>query len=213
MSTRRDEITEVARGIFASRGFRNTTMRDIADGCDLLAGSLYSHFKSKNEILQLILDPFFSHLIPVQEKAAAQGGTGADRLEAMIRGVFPVLFEYGEEMAILHYNWFEMVGVDEFHDILAQSRYTLVLWSQVINAGIEDGSLRAEIDADVTVRVVTSSLHGLIDPKRYESLPSPVSATGFDGLVDEFVTTMMHGLDQNSFSTSSSQHSRISSKK
>ena len=134
-------------------------------------------------------------------------------LEAMIRGVFPVLFDYGEEMAILHYNWFEMVGVDEFHDILAQSRYTLVLWSQVINAGIEDGSLRAEIDADVTVRVVTSSLHGLIDPKRYESLPSPVSATGFDGLVDEFVTTMMHGLDQNSFSTSSSQHSRISSKK
>ena len=56
-------------------------MRDIADACGLLAGSLYSHFKSKSEILQLILDPFYDQLIPAQEAAAALEGTGVAQTE------------------------------------------------------------------------------------------------------------------------------------
>src|ERR1019366_7262530 len=84
LSPRRNEIVSIARAIFASRGFKNTSMRDIADACGLLAGSLYSHFKSKSEILQLIVDPFYDQLIPAQEAAAALDGTGAAQTEDML---------------------------------------------------------------------------------------------------------------------------------
>lgn len=209
MPNRREEIINIAREIFASGGFRSTTMRDIADACGLLAGSLYSHFKSKNEILQLILTPFYDRLIPAQEEASRIPGSGAERVEAMIRAVFPILFEYGEEMTIMHYNWFDLVTIDEFEPLMERSQYALVLWSEAINDGIQDGSMRRGVDADIAVRALTSSMFGVIDPKRYESLPSPVSKTGFDGLQEEFISLIMSGMGA---SRMSEGHTLIASK-
>jgi AcrR family transcriptional regulator len=169
-------------------------MRDIADACGLLAGSLYSHFKSKSEILQLILDPFYDQLIPAQEAAAALEGTGVAQTEEMLRLVFRVLAAYNEEMTIIHYDWQDLLGMAEFADILDRSNYALELWHRVIVAGIADGTLRPEIDSEVTVRVITSSLHGVLDRKRYGARPNPLTEVGLDGLVDEFVLMMVSGL-------------------
>jgi AcrR family transcriptional regulator len=169
-------------------------MRDIADACGLLAGSLYSHFKSKSEILQLILDPFYDQLIPAQEAAAALEGTGAAQTEDMLRRVFRVLAAYNEEMTIIHYDWQDLLGMAEIAGILDRSNYALELWHRVIVAGIADGTLRPEIDSEVTVRVITSSLHGVLDRKRYGARPNPLTEVGLDGLVDEFVLMMVSGL-------------------
>jgi len=194
LSTRRNEIVSIARAIFASRGFKNTSMRDIADACGLLAGSLYSHFKSKSEILQLIVDPFYDQLIPAQEAAAALDGTGAAQTEDMLRRVFRVLAAYNEEMTIIHYDWPDLLGMADLADILDRSNYALELWHRVIVAGIADGTLRPEIDSEVTVRVITSSLHGVLDRKRYGARPNPLTEVDFDLLVDEFVLMMVSGL-------------------
>jgi TetR/AcrR family transcriptional regulator, cholesterol catabolism regulator len=169
-------------------------MRDIADACGLLAGSLYSHFKSKSEILELVIGPFYDQLVPAQEAAAAMPGTGAERTEEMLRRVFKVLAACNDEMTIIHYDWQDLLEVEDFSDIRDRSNYMLELWYQVIAAGIEDGTLRPEIDPEITVRIVTSSLHGLLDRKRYGARPSPLAVAGFDDLVEEFVLLMVCGL-------------------
>ena len=46
-NSRRDELLELAATMFAERGLRATTVRDIADGAGILSGSLYHHFASK----------------------------------------------------------------------------------------------------------------------------------------------------------------------
>ena len=47
MATRREELLQIAGALFAQRGFKNTTVRDIADAAGILSGSLYHHFDSK----------------------------------------------------------------------------------------------------------------------------------------------------------------------
>ena len=47
---RRREILEAAAGLFGERGYKNTSIRDIADAVGLLSGSLYYHIKSKEEL-------------------------------------------------------------------------------------------------------------------------------------------------------------------
>ncbi len=192
--SRRDEIVSNARTIFSSKGYRNTSMRDIADACGLLAGSLYSHFKSKAEILQLIIDPFYDQLIPAQEAAALSPGTGAARTEEMLRRALRVLASCAEEMTIIHYDWQDLVDVAEFEEIRERSNYALELWHQVIVAGVDDGTLRSEIDPELTVRVFTSSLHGVIDPKRYGARPKLLTGDRFEDLIDQFVLLMLSGL-------------------
>ncbi|OOK63285.1 HTH-type transcriptional repressor KstR2 [Mycobacterium kansasii] len=45
--SRRDELLELAAAMFAERGLRATTVRDIADGAGILSGSLYHHFSPR----------------------------------------------------------------------------------------------------------------------------------------------------------------------
>ncbi len=48
---RRQEILDAAAHRFAAEGYRATTMRDIAADAGLLAGSIYYHFPSKEDLL------------------------------------------------------------------------------------------------------------------------------------------------------------------
>jgi AcrR family transcriptional regulator len=52
----KQRILNAAIDLFATRGFHESSMRDIAAVVGIRAASLYSHFKSKDEILQTILE-------------------------------------------------------------------------------------------------------------------------------------------------------------
>ena len=54
-NTRRDELLALAATMFAERGLRATTVRDIADSAGILSGSLYHHFSSKEEMVDEVL--------------------------------------------------------------------------------------------------------------------------------------------------------------
>lgn len=48
--TSREEILQKAISLFKKRGYYNTSIANIASECGLIKGSLYHHFKSKDEI-------------------------------------------------------------------------------------------------------------------------------------------------------------------
>jgi TetR/AcrR family transcriptional regulator, cholesterol catabolism regulator len=48
---RRIQLLDAAARFFSQRGFHATSMRDIARAADMLSGSIYYHFSSKQEIL------------------------------------------------------------------------------------------------------------------------------------------------------------------
>ena len=59
---RKHQIIEAALDCFATKGFANLSMADIIKASGLSAGSIYSHFKSKDEILSASADYAFSFL-------------------------------------------------------------------------------------------------------------------------------------------------------
>ena len=48
--TSKEEILQESIKLFKLRGYNNTSMANIADACGLIKGSIYHHFKSKDEI-------------------------------------------------------------------------------------------------------------------------------------------------------------------
>ena len=182
VQTRREEIIAVASATFAQRGYTNTSMRDIADASGLLAGSLYSHFRSKSEILRLILEPLLELLTPTQEVALRAGGPGLERVGRMIHDVMAILAEHGDEVTILHYDWSDLLPLEDLASVVEGSNRLLELWRAAVVDGIEDGSIRSDVDADAVVRAITASLHAVVDRKRFQALPgtrsSPVEGEG-----------------------------------
>ena len=55
-NNRRDALLDAAAQLFATKGFRETTMRDIAQAAGMLPGSIYYHHGSKDELLLAIYE-------------------------------------------------------------------------------------------------------------------------------------------------------------
>ena len=60
---RRELILATAAGMFARKGVRSTTVREIADAVGILSGSLYHYFNSKDEIAQEIVMDFLDAIL------------------------------------------------------------------------------------------------------------------------------------------------------
>ena len=47
---KRQYILETARKVFAEKGFKRVTMKDIVEACDISRGGLYLYFNSTEEV-------------------------------------------------------------------------------------------------------------------------------------------------------------------
>jgi TetR/AcrR family transcriptional regulator, cholesterol catabolism regulator len=194
VSARREEIVAIAKGLIAERGYASTSTRDIAEACGMLPGSLYSHFRSKAQILDLGIGPFYAQLLTEQHAVLAEGGSGVEQLERMVRRVTRLCAEHEPELRILHYDWPHFARNEELAGLLAQSTQTLELWHRVVVTGLDDGTLRATVDPETAIRVITSSIHGVLDRQRYGSRRDAMRAAGVERVADELVATLVGGL-------------------
>jgi len=58
----REEILEVALELFATKGYEQTSLREIAERLNITKAALYYHFPSKDELLGDVLEPLVTDL-------------------------------------------------------------------------------------------------------------------------------------------------------
>ncbi len=80
----RDHIVEAADHLFYRRGFENTSFSDIADTVQISRGNFYHHFKSKNDILDAVIDTRLSNTGKMLEHWETEGKQPADRIRSFI---------------------------------------------------------------------------------------------------------------------------------
>lgn len=56
--TTKERIVETAIQLFAEKGYTETSLKEIGQGCGIQAASIYNHFPSKSAILQHILQDY-----------------------------------------------------------------------------------------------------------------------------------------------------------
>ena len=81
---RRDQILAAAHGVFASRGFKEATVGDIADAAGIAKGTLYLYFKSKDEVYWAALHRGLDELHALTRTALARAAGARDKLHAFI---------------------------------------------------------------------------------------------------------------------------------
>ena len=60
--TTKEKITEEALTLFAQKGYKGTSVKNIADAVGIKDASLYNHFKSKQEIFDSIVELIMNHI-------------------------------------------------------------------------------------------------------------------------------------------------------
>src|SRR3954469_6142411 len=96
---RRDELLAIAAGLFAEKGFKNTTVRDIADAAGILSGSLYHHFDSKESMVDEILRTFQDELFAAYDEVLASDDDARVRIERAVHLSFAAIDQHRHEVA------------------------------------------------------------------------------------------------------------------
>jgi TetR/AcrR family transcriptional repressor of nem operon len=83
--TTRDCIVEAADQLFYQRGYEHTSFSDIADVVQISRGNFYYHFKTKDEILDAVINARLANTRKMLERWEIEGKQPADRIRSFIQ--------------------------------------------------------------------------------------------------------------------------------
>jgi AcrR family transcriptional regulator len=102
----RDNILDEALRLFAQKGIRETTVRDIARAVGITEGAIYRHFSSKDQIVLELFGRYSSMLYQKIEQAINQSRNDRDRFEGVVKSLLNFAFSNPDAfkfMNIFHY--------------------------------------------------------------------------------------------------------------
>ncbi|MFD3707454.1 TetR/AcrR family transcriptional regulator [Nocardia sp. NPDC058658] len=186
--TRRDELLDLAANLFAERGLRATTVRDIADSAGILSGSLYHHFDSKESMVDEILRGFLDDLFGRYREIAAAGLSSRDTLEALVIASYESFDRHHAAVAIYQAEAKNLRDVERFAYIRDFNIEFRELWHRVLTTGVADGSFRPELDVELAFRFLRDTVWVAV---RWYTPGGPITVKN---LAQQYLTIVLDGL-------------------
>ncbi|HWB37729.1 MAG TPA: TetR/AcrR family transcriptional regulator [Rugosimonospora sp.] len=154
--SRRDEILEIAVGLFASRGYHGVSMDAIGAAAGVTGPALYHHFKDKEAMLVAALNPVSEGLLTgSQARIAELVGDPEAQLESLVE--FHVSFALANPAVIaLHLHELDRLPEEPRRQIRRLQRLYVEVWVGVLTA------VRAELEA-AEARVLAHAAFGLMN--------------------------------------------------
>ena len=159
-ASRKAQIDRTATALFRARGFAATTMRELATELGLEAGSLYSHIRSKEEILHRICfglaEAFFEGFAAATADAAAPV---AMQLRQAIEAHVRVLTRDSAASAVFLHEWRHLSAPARAEFLALRDRYE-AQFRALVQRGLDAGELAAP-DAAFAALTLLASLNWL----------------------------------------------------
>ena len=154
--SRRDEILEIAVGLFAARGYHGVSMDDIGAAAGVTGPALYHHFAGKEAMM-------VAALIPVSENLLAGGMARVSEHVGQPRELLDSLVDFHVDFALanpaviaLHLHELDRLPADPRRAIRRLQRLYVEVWVQALL------QLRDDL-SDTEARVLAHAAFGLMN--------------------------------------------------
>ena len=152
----RGKLLQTAAHLFRNKGFERTTVRDLASAVGIQSGSIFHHFKSKDEILRAVMEETILYNTALMRASLAEAANVRERVLALIRcELQSIMGGTGEAMAVLVYEW-RSLSEDGQQRVLALRDSYEDLWLEVLGQAKDAGYIRG--DVFITRRFLTGAL-------------------------------------------------------
>jgi len=157
-TSRRDELLGIAGRLFAQRGFKNTTVRDIADASGIQSGSLYHHFDSKEEMVDELLSTFQTALFATYDDIVGSDLDVRGKVDAVVRASFDAIEQHHDEVAIFQNDAGYLMQFDRFGYLRGHNKRFHEMWTALLDEGTRTGELRSDLDPELTYRFIRDTV-------------------------------------------------------
>jgi TetR/AcrR family transcriptional regulator, cholesterol catabolism regulator len=155
---RRELIVATAAEMFARKGIRSTTVREIADAVGILSGSLYHYFNSKDEIVQEILMDFLDTIRARNAEVLARGQGAAQSLRDIVLTSLQLAKEMPDATAIYQNEVQYVRETPRFKEVQEAAAEVQRAWLGIIERGAADGAFRDDIAPRVFHRLIRDAV-------------------------------------------------------
>ncbi|MBO4809303.1 MAG: TetR/AcrR family transcriptional regulator [Lachnospiraceae bacterium] len=158
---KRKYILETARKVFLEKGYKNVTMKDIVEACDISRGGLYLYFSSTREIFLEVLKLEANDDDDVFGSNISEDATAADILALFLKEQKKELLRKNNNLSMATYEFFfaeDMPKKDNFLKHQFDSAVKII--EKLIAAGVESGEFYCD-DCSGAARNIMFVLEGL----------------------------------------------------
>lgn len=142
-----NRIKSEAMKLFLQRGYKDVSMQDICNACNLSKGGLYRHFGSKSEILLSLVQA--ERQYDVQEQIG-KGAPAVDILNQYLDIFYQNMLMSDSSLAFALY---EYAVTEKDSVLLSEDESDIGIWKSLISYGISRGEFN-----DVDYRSVMNTL-------------------------------------------------------
>lgn len=156
--SKKKQVELTATELFQERGYAATSMRDMAQALGIEAASLYSHIKSKEEILQNICFRMAQKFFEAMEEAFAQEPASvAEKLERAIVAHIKVITDDTAASAVFFSEWRHLSEPHLSEFLKMRDRYEGMFY-HILKEGVEKKEF-IELDLKFSVLTILSALN------------------------------------------------------
>jgi AcrR family transcriptional regulator len=159
MISRKEAIKNAAARLFRKRGFKATSMRDIAEAVGIKAASIYNHIKSKQELLSELLMEiaivFTKEMRMIQQTSL----DAKQKLERLIALHVRLTIEHTDAIALIAGEWVHLEEEEKLQYVQLRDEYENQFKS-IIEQGKAEGLFK-QLDTEIILFSTLSTLRWL----------------------------------------------------
>jgi AcrR family transcriptional regulator len=185
----REAILTAARDLFVNEGYKNVSMRKIAERIEYSPAAIYSYFASKDDIFFALAEEGFRLLVDLATAASDGVSDPLERLRRGLRGFY--------EFAKAHPEYFEVMFLDRSVPSLGQDFQRFEFFQEVtaraeadIRACIERGQFSKALDPAAALHVLWVGMVGAATITLGQRLAPGEDA---DALAHDLLETLLAG--------------------
>ena len=187
VSKTKAKLVDVARQLFAKMGVENTTMNDIALASKKGRRTLYTYFKSKEDIYMAVVESELDILSDIMKRVAEKNISPDEKMIEMIYTRLDAVKEVVFRNGTLRANFFRDIWRVE----KVRKRFDakeILLFKDVLREGVEKGVFRID-DIDMTAELVHYCVKGIEVPY----IRGHIGAKLDDETRDKYVVNLVFG--------------------
>jgi AcrR family transcriptional regulator len=183
--SQRDKILKAAATCFNEKGYSGTSLKDVSRHLGLTDAALYYYVKNKEELVYQCYLRAAELGHQAMERAVAEGETGLAQARLYIR--YHIGIMVGEEGPLAIMSEIPSLKRNHRNEILDVSRRHSAGFEEILNRGIEDGSI-APCDVRMTGNAIMGSINWI--PKWFHGKAGMATE-----ILDEFPEILTRGLE------------------
>ena len=152
---KREAFYRVGAIYFNQKGYKGTSLDEIANSLDVTKGAFYYHIKNKEELLYQCFNRSLDVESRLLNKAGASQANGLKKIELSLRYLFNI--QFSEQGPLIRYR--ALPSLDEQHRkaVLKANKNNSKILGTYIDQGFADGTLRP-MDVDIAQNVLSGAV-------------------------------------------------------